>query len=190
MSEIKLPPFKLGCEPTRQINEPVWVIVNGQVHQTRIVGINFTEVAQGHGQGHVLITTGYETNVYSDFIAGNRSFRPWQIISNETEANRLAVWHAVVGLSEDQWLTVTEDVLSEEDMPANRELSSCFDEIEPAQKLFIRCKADGGLIERDVETLAAIIKRDGRPSVPGPNLKNVLGQLGLTWPTEKLPRED
>lgn len=175
----QLPPFESGCEPTHKINDTAWVIQHRRLLKVKILGINFTEVETE--TGHVLMTTGYDTDVYSDLRTGSRCFLPRQITTNEAEARRLCTWHPVVGLSKRQWMAAIGNP-EDSDSLDTCEMPACCGNIGQIREHLMDCQVEGGLIQRDVERLADALANHERPSSFSNNLDNILTQLGLTWP--------
>lgn len=175
---VKFARWELVEKPKFRVGDAVWVIYGREPLRARVLSIVF-ELRRTSTGNLGLICTGYRLDI-ANLDSRDWSFRQDQIYAGQRTARRLAKWHPVGGITEQEWLAAIGD-RDLEDSIESCEMSICCAVISECRDILIECRQNGGLIERDLRTLALLLSEHDNPMLNGhrPSLSKILGQFGL-----------
>lgn len=177
---MKLPVMKPNDAPQHNIGDSVWVISRRQPTMCNVLSIKLELCSSGKANDPVLLCMGYRLNTLN-VDSKDWSFRPHEVYASKELAEKLAQWHPVSDLSEEEWKMAI-GVRDDDESLEECELSRCCATISSARNILLKCQKDGGLIERDVQSLCALLSGHGYPKPGGQrpaNLDKIVGQLGI-----------
>lgn len=165
-------------EPRFKPGDKVWYIYGKKIAETEIRSVIFESVDQGDGQT-ALHCTGYTAGAINQESRSDVSFPIYELYADEKTALEQSRWHEVSGISKKEW----RKAIGNEKMFASRGEFDCFEASNDSRSadLLSKCHIFGGLIERNVRFLEALIASRSVGQLPktGGPLDRILSQLGV-----------
>lgn len=176
------PQFK----PQFRVGQEVWIILSrGEVKSSRVQGVRFELI--GEPEAAMLHCIGYTLPILGSGNGTGETFAQCDLHEREEIARQLAVWRPIVPMSDEEWTQAIGNKGDEESID-DSELDRRCKSIDAIRDFLAVCRETGGLIERDVQKIIALIDLhnhwnliDASRAFESP-LQNVFSQLGISPP--------
>ena len=182
-------PVNPSYGPKFKVGQRVWYIMYRTVREALVRSIQLEHVCI-ESKRSMLTCTGYslfnskEGGVPFEPLTMSEFFRPSQVYASRQQATSLARWHAVEGITDEQYkAALGSREKGEDDSLDTCELQRCCASISQLRDYLFKCQEGGGLIHRDWRDLRYLLPQHeyplpadgGRPK----NLDLILNKLGL-----------
>jgi hypothetical protein len=183
---LRLPVYPGYASGRLSVGDKAWIIHRKEVRQYWVRSIQFELQNFGNREPELICTgfTFYEQKgglVPCDSETGSEYYRPYEVYANRRRALRNARWHAVEGVSDEQWrraIGTREDDKSLDSCEMHR----CCANVSQLRDYLLKCQRDGGLIHRDWRDLRYLLPQHEHPLPRGERPKTldmILDKLGL-----------
>jgi hypothetical protein len=183
---LRLPVYPSHASQRLTVGDKAWVIDHKEVRQYWVRSIQFELLHLGNREPE-LICTGFTFWEQKGGLMPHNSetmseyFRPFEVYTNRPTAVRHARWHAVEGVSDEQWACAIGT--REDDKSLDTcEMQRCCANVSQLRDYLLKCQRDGGLIHRDWRDLRHLLPQHEHPLPDGKrpkNLDKILSKLGL-----------
>lgn len=171
-------------KPEFQIGQTVWLLEGRKVVSATIRTIKFELVGTPSYQQPMLHCVGYTLPFFNPYASDGEIYPPADLYGDKATALQMAVWHPVTGISEKGWILAIGD--NEDDGTIeDSELQPCCSNIAEVRRILGLCKEAGGLVERDVQKVIALlgihdhIQALDKSEVSRAPLQSIFSQLGI-----------